>query len=578
MRYSESFIPTLREIPKEAETRSHVLMLRAGLMRKLAAGLYTFLPLGKRSLAKVERIIREEMDRAGALEVLMPALQPDDLWKQSGRWDLMGPELMRIRDRGGREFVLGPTHEEIITDLVAHGITSYRDLPKNLYQIQPKFRDEIRPRFGLVRAREFIMKDAYSFDRDIAGLDRSYERMYEAYERVFTRCGLSIVAVMADTGFMGGKYSHEFMAPTEMGEAVIAVCGECGYAANQEICPCAPPEPATGSGKTVPPVEKVDTPDMRTIEEITAFLGCRPEDCIKTLIYETEKGAVAILLRGDREANEVKIANYLGTAVQMAAPEVIQQATGAPVGFAGPVGLEGVRVVADPEVMLVADGVTGANDADAHYRHVVPGRDFTSREVADMRLCVEGDRCPKCGRGTFALSRGTEVGQVFKLGTKYSEALGAYYVDEHGASHPMVMGCYGIGVTRTLATVIEQNCDAKGIVWPVSTAPYHVHVLPVSTRDEKLLAVADGVYRELHEAGIETLIDDRPESPGVKFNDADLLGLPLRITVGRAVKEGAVELVERKSGNVAKVPISEVAAAVRSRLDAMETDESHPRG
>jgi prolyl-tRNA synthetase len=448
-------------------------------------------------------------------------------------------------------------------------VTSYRDLPLNLYQIQPKFRDEVRPRFGVMRAREFIMKDAYSFDRDAEGMDRSYDAMYEAYERIFRRCGLSTVAVTADTGFMGGKYSHEFMAPTEAGESVIAVCDACGYAANQEICPSAAPEGAPSDGKGVPAVQKVDTPGMRTIEEITGFLDCKPEDCIKTLIYVTEDGPVAVLIRGHRDANEVKIANHLGTPVEMAPPEVIQGITGAPVGFSGPVGLSGVRVIADPEVMVVSDGVTGANEGDAHYVHVTAGRDFQPGEVVDVRMVEERDRCPECGEGSLSLSRGTEVGQVFKLGTKYSEALGALYVDENGESHPMVMGCYGIGVTRTLATVIEQNSDEKGIVWPASVAPYHVHVLPVTARNETVTSTAEELYEELKAAGIEAIIDDRAESPGVKFNDADLLGLPLRITVGRAVKEGAVELVERRTGRVEKIPIDEAVSVAGSILEAM---------
>lgn len=566
MRASQCFIPTLRETPKEAEVKSHIYMLRAGLMRQLAAGLYIFLPFGWRAVRKVEQIVREEMDRAGALEILMPALQPDELWKRSGRWEVMGPELMRLKDRNEREFVLGPTHEEIVTDLAARGISSYRDLPKNFYQIQMKFRDEIRPRFGVIRAREFIMKDAYSFDRDEAGLDRSYQLMYRAYERIFKRCGIQAVPVQADTGVMGGKFSHEFMALVPTGEAEIAYCEETGFAANREICACLPPQgQVPPSPDQFPPYEKVATPNASTVEQVCEFLSIQPNQLIKTLIFVADEEPVAVLVRGDREVNEVKVARKMGKPVQLATPEVITKVTGAPVGFAGPVGLEGVRILADPEVMLIQDGVTGANAADAHFVHVVPGRDFPTPELADVRMAVEGDPCPSGGKGVLRLCRGTEVGQVFKLGIKYSEALEAFYTDEEGKQRPMIMGCYGIGVTRTLAASLDQNHDERGIIWPTSLAPYDVHVLPLVMKSAEIVQAAEKLMNQLEQAGYSVLLDDRDESPGVKFNDADLLGLPIRIIIGKkSLQEGKVELARRDQPEQKRaVPLENLLEEVR---------------
>ncbi len=566
MRATQTFIPTLRQVPKEAEVQSHIYMLRAGLIRQLATGLYTFLPLGWRALKKVEQIVREEMNRAGALEILMPALQPEALWKRSGRWDTMGPELMRLRDRNGRQFVLGPTHEEIIADLLAHGLTSYRDLPKCFYQIQTKFRDEIRPRFGVIRAREFLMKDAYSFDADEEGLERSYQSMFEAYRRIFKRCGIHALPVQADPGWMGGSFSHEFMAPAPTGEAEIAYCEETGFAANREICPCLPPSNDNSQAtKTAAPCEKVATPGMSTVEQVCEFLKVESRQLIKTLIFVTDQDPFAVLVRGDREVNELKVQSHLGRAVELAPPEVIERVTGAPVGFAGPVGLKGIRILADPEVMLVTDGVTGANEGDAHLVHVVPGRDFAEPELADLRLAVQGDPCPSGRPGKVQLCRGTEVGQVFKLGPKYSEAFGAVYTDEKGNRRPMVMGCYGIGISRTLAAAIDQNSDERGIIWPTSLAPYEVHVLPLAMREPSIVETAETVTSELEEAGFEVLLDDRDETPGVKFNDADLLGLPLRVIIGkRSLDEGNIELARRdRPGEKRKVRLDEVLTEVQ---------------
>jgi len=566
MRVTQTFLPTLRQAPKEAEARSHVYMLRAGLIRSLAAGLYTFLPLGQRALQKVERVIREEMDRAGALEVRMPSLQPQALWKRSGRWETMGPELMRLQDHSEREFVLGPGHEEVIADLLARGLVSYRDLPKCFYQIQTRFRDEIRPRFGVIQAKEFLMKDAYSFDGDEEGLERSYQVMMEAYRRIFERCGIRVLPVQADPGWTGGGGSHAFIAPMPAGEAEIVYCEETGFAANREICPClSPPNDSSRVGKTTAPYEKVATPGMSTVEQVCKFLKVESRRLIKTLIFVADQEPFAVLVRGDREVNELKVRRYLGKPVQLAPPEVIERVTGAPVGFAGPVGLKGVRILADPEVMLVGDGVTGANEGDAHLIHIVPGRDFDEPELADLRLAVEGDPCPTGKPGKLRLERGTEVGRVGKLGTRYSEAFGAVYTDDKGERRPLVMGGYGINLSRTLAAAIEQNSDERGILWPASLAPYDVHVLPLGVRQPFILDAAERITLELEQAGFEVLLDDRDESPGVKFNDADLLGLPLRVIIGkRSLDEDRVEVARReRPGEKRKVRVDEVCRSLK---------------
>ncbi|MBC7106167.1 MAG: proline--tRNA ligase, partial [Firmicutes bacterium] len=561
MRVSAMLIPTLREVPSDAEVVSHQLLVRAGFIRKVSAGIYTFLPLARRVLNKIEAIVREEMDRQGAQELLLPIIQPAELWRESGRWDVYGPELFRLQDRHGRPFCLGPTHEEIITDLFRNEVRSYRQLPLLLYQIQNKYRDERRPRFGLLRGREFIMKDLYSFDRDEEGLEVSYRKMYEAYGRVFARCGLKYRVVEADTGAIGGHDSHEFMVTAPSGEALLVYCSSesCGYAANVERAP-ATPAPEGDAGPPLP-LEAVATPGRTTVEEVAGYLGVPARRIIKTLLYETEKGIVAALVRGDRQLNEVKLQNALGVIrLEMAGAEAVTRATGAPAGFAGPVGLAGVTVVADPEVLQMRNGVAGANRADTHYVNVNPGRDFRAAVVADIRVVEAGEPCPRCGR-PLEQARGIEVGQIFKLGDKYSRALGATFLDERGEARPAVMGCYGIGISRTMAAAVEQHHDAEGIIWPVSIAPYHVAVVPVNSRDEAQMDLAEGLYRELAAAGVEVVLDDRPERAGVKFKDADLIGYPLRVTVGnRAAERGEVEVRERRSGRTHVVAPADLVA------------------
>lgn len=567
---SKLFAPTLRENPAEAEIASHQLMLRAGLLRKLSAGIYTYLPLGYRVLDKVMRIVREEMDAAGAQEIVMPLLQPGELWHESGRWDDYGDEMMKLKDRHGREFALGPTHEEVVTDLVRNEIRSYRQLPLTLYQIQNKYRDEIRPRFGLIRGREFVMKDAYSFDRDEAGLDISYQKMYDAYKRIFERCGLHTLPVEADAGAIGGNNTHEFMVVTDAtGEAEIAYCSQCGYAANVEKAECqfTPEVQSVDEGDCV--LERVSTPNQRTVEEVSNFLGVSPKQLIKTLIYRAGDRVVAALIRGDHELNEVKLARAVGVLeVELADEELIRKVTGAPVGFAGPIGLKAdVLVIADPYVMQLSNAVCGGNAEDVHYKGVVPARDFSAAKVVDIRMVEESDPCPKCG-APLKMAYGIEVGQVFKLGTKYSKVMGATYLDESGVEQPIVMGCYGIGISRTIAAIIEQHHDEHGIIWPVSVAPYHVVVVPVNSRDQEQVAAAEKMYQELSQAGVEVVLDDRDERPGVKFKDADLIGFPIRIVVGKALAEGAVELKLRWSDSPEMVAIDQVLARVREILSA----------
>ncbi len=572
MKQSQGFFPTLREIPKEAEAKSHILMQRAGLIRQLAAGLYTYLPFGWRALRKVEQIVREEMDRAGAIEVLMPTLQPDTLWQTSGRWDDMGPELMRLKDRADRMFVLGPTHEEVITKLVANEIRSYRDLPKNIYQIQTKFRDEVRPRFGIVRAREFIMKDAYSFDVDDESAQRSYESMYDAYSKIFSRCGLTNIPVEADTGVMGGHLSHEFMVPADIGEAEVVTCSSCGYRANRELTESAPP-PEIGSRGEIPPMEEVYTPNLKTVEEVADFLNTTPAQMIKTMIYVSDDKTYAVLLRGDHTVNEAKLAKVIGAGMQMADPETIQQVTSAPVGFAGPAGLNHIEILADHYVKTITQGVTGANKGDYHLKNVVLDRDYHVDRWGDFRCVDEGETCPKCGQNTLQITFGIEVGHVFILGTKYSKALDAYFTDEKGERKLMIMGCYGIGVSRTLAAVIEEHADDNGLIWPVSVAPYHVHILNLSLKNEEVTSTAENLYDTLRQKGYEVLLDDRDERPGSKFKDADLLGLPYRIVVGeKSLKEGNVEFVVRKTLEKQLLPPEQCLATI-DKLFQEESDK-----
>ena len=571
MRWTEFFLPTLKETPSEAETQSHKLMLRAGLIRKLSSGVYNLLPLGKRAAMKVENIVREEMNRAGGLEILMPILSPAELWTESGRWDVYGKELMRVKDRNDRFFALGPTHEEVVTDIVRREVRSYRQIPLTLYQIQTKFRDEIRPRFGVVRAREFMMKDAYSFHRDEECLARTYDKMYEAYTRIFKRCGLTFGAVEADSGAIGGDVTHEFMVFAETGESQVFAC-ECGYASTSDSAEaevvCAE------DGDDPRPMEKVSTPGMKTVEEVTEFLGKKPSELLKTIIYNLGGAYVAVLIRGDREINEIKLTRLLGgIAPIMASAAEIEDLTGGPLGFSGPVGLEGARVIADHTVAGMTNMVAGANEADAHLVNVNRGRDFKVDEFQDVLEVIPGDKCRRCGK-PLTTWRGIEVGQIFKLGTKYSEVMKATFLDEKGVERPFVMGCYGIGITRTVAAAIEQHNDRDGIAWPISVAPFEVHVLPTNVTEPGLKSTAEAIHDGLVERGIEVLLDDRDERPGNKFKDADLVGFPLRVTVGeRAAKEGNVELRMRKTGETTKIPrddavrvVSEVVAEEKKKL------------
>jgi prolyl-tRNA synthetase len=566
-------MPTTKETPSDAEVASHRLMLRAGMIRKVASGIYNYLPAGLRVMRKVERIIREEMDRAGAQEVLMPAVIPSELWKESGRWEAYGKELLRFKDRADREFCLGPTHEEVITDLVRREVRSYRQMPVNLYQIQDKFRDEIRPRFGLMRGREFLMKDAYSFDADEEGAAESYRRMYEAYCRIFRRMGLAYRAVEADTGAIGGSSSHEFMVIADSGEDAIVSCEKCEYAANVEKAECPSPGrgPAPGGGPRGAP-RKVSTPGKRTIDEVAGFLGIDPGALIKTLVFETGKGDVAVLVSGRYEVNETKVKNFLSADwIRLAPEERVRELTGAPSGYAGPVGLA-MRILADFSVRGIAAGATGANEKDAHLVDVVPGRDFAPEEFADLRLVAEGDSCPRCG-GALRFSRGIEVGHVFRLGTKYSEALSATYLDAAGKERTIVMGCYGIGVGRTAAAAVEQHNDADGIVWPISIAPFEAVVVPVNMKQEGLVREAVRAAGEISGRGVETLLDDRDERPGVKFKDADLCGIPLRVTFGeRNLAAGFAEIRDRKTGETERVEIARVADAVAAAVEAMKKE------
>jgi prolyl-tRNA synthetase len=569
VRTSQLLAPTLREEPAEAEVISHRLMLRAGMIRKTTSGVYTYLPLAQRVLFKIATIIREEMNRAGGQEVALPIIQPAELWQESGRWAVYGDELFRLQDRHDRDFCLGPTHEEIITDLVRGEVHSYKQLPQLLYQIQNKYRDERRPRFGLMRAREFIMKDLYSFDRDAAGLEISYQKMYEAYTRVFQRCGLKFRAVEADPGAIGGNASHEFMVLAGSGEAVVVYCSECGYAANVEKAEAQPELSQEDLGPSV--LELVSTPGVRTVEDGTAFFGITPKEIIKTLFYEVEyetgRELVAVVIRGDRSINEVKLLNRLGCLrVEMASEAGIKEATGANPGFVGPIGLQGIRVLADAEIPLMVQGVVGANQDNYHYRGVNPGRDFPLDDVADLRIVEAGEPCPKCGH-PLAESYGIEVGHIFKLGTKYSSAMNAYYLDDKGQKQLMVMGCYGIGVSRTMAAAIEQNYDANGIKWPVAIAPFQVIVVPVSYQDDQQRQVAEMLYEQLLNLGVEVILDDRLERAGVKFKDADLIGYPYRITIGpKALKEGQIEISCRFADQCSQVKVEEAAEWVANEI------------
>ena len=564
MRLSKTHIPTLKEAPAEAEIPSHILMVRGGYLRKLAAGVYSFLPLGWRVVSKIERIIREEMNRAGAQEVFLPAVIPAELWQESGRWERYGEQLLRFKDRKGADFVIGPTHEEAMVDLVRGDVRSYRQLPLNLYQIQTKFRDELRARAGLMRGREFIMKDSYSFHATEDDAKREYQNMYDTYVRIFQRCGLAFRAVEADTGAIGGSQSHEFQVLTETGEDALLACDACAYAANVEEAKARAP---VAAAPTSAAIEKVATPNKKTIEEVTAFLGLAPADLVKTLIYLADGKPVAALVRGDRNLNEIKLKHALQVReLVLAADKAVEDATGAPVGFAGPVGLK-IPIYCDLEVCAMSAFVCGANAADAHYKNVVAKRDYQPTVCGDFRDAAVGDACPRCESGHFIGYRGIEVGQVFLLGTKYSVPMKCNFLDADGKEKPMVMGCYGVGVTRIAAAAIEQNHDKDGIVWPVAIAPFEVALVSLQVGDARVSEVAERLYTELVQAGIEVLFDERDERPGVKFKDADLIGLPYRIAVGKkGVAEGVVELKARRSPEVLKVKIEDVVRVVSEKV------------
>lgn len=571
MRYSSYFIPTVKETPSDAEVISHQLMLRAGMVRKLAAGIYNYLPLGLRSIRKFENIVREEMNRADAIEMLMPSVQPAELWQESGRWQFYGKELLRFRDRKDNEFCMGPTHEEVITDMVRREVKSYRQMPVNFYQIQTKFRDEIRPRFGLMRGREFIMKDAYSFDVDSAAADQSYEKMYNAYMRIFERCGLNFRAVEADTGTIGGSSSHEFMVLADSGEDAIVSCDSCRYAANVEKAEVRPVTAA--AGVDLQSLELKATPEQKAIVDVAAFLGMPVESTIKALVCTNGEGAfVMALLRGDHELNEIKLKNAMGwDEIRMATDEEIPAATGAPVGFLGPIGAKaGLPIIADQALSAMSNCVVGGNQPDMHYVGANPGRDFIIGRSADLRNVVAGDCCPRCDSGKMEMWRGIEVGHVFKLGTKYSEKLGATYLDADGKEQTIVMGCYGIGIGRTVAASIEQNHDENGIIFPIPLAPFHCAVVALNPgKDAAVLAESEAIYRRLEKLGVEVLFDDRDERPGVKFKDIDLIGIPLRIVVGsKGLAEGKVELKCRRSGEMQLLTVDEAITAVADAVSA----------
>ncbi len=567
MRWSTSFIPTLKEDPADAEVVSHKLLVRSGMIRQITRGIYDYLPLGLKVIRKIEMIVRQEMDRAGAQELLLPIVSPAELWQDSGRWEIYGKELIRFKDRHEREFCLGPTHEEVITDLIRRAVRSYRELPFNLYQIQTKFRDEVRPRFGLMRGREFIMKDAYSFHADVEDCRREYENMFETYKRIFTRCGLKFRPVEAETGAIGGTFSHEFQVLASSGEDSLVSCDRCQYAANvmkAEVKTAAPS--ARSLSEASPALRKVATPGKKSVGEVAEFLSLPAEKFIKTLVYKIDqKELVAILVRGDHEINELKLQSALGCRDAVLADEAeVQETAHVPPGFLGPIGL-GLRIVADQAVHGMRGAVAGANEVNAHFVEVDQERDFRPAAFGDLRLARGGDPCPRCDAGVLETYRGIEVGQIFYLGKKYSEAMGATYLDAGGRERPIEMGCYGIGISRLVAAAIEQNHDANGIIWPLSIAPFHVLLLPISYKDKAIRETTDGLYEELRGRGIEALLDDRDERPGVKFKDADLIGIPLRVTIGaKGLEKGCVEMRQRSEGKSEDVPVAQAPQKIEA--------------
>jgi prolyl-tRNA synthetase len=556
MRISQYMMSTLREVPAEAEVVSHQLLLRAGMIRKVGAGVYNYLPLGFKVLQKISAIVREEMNKAGGQEILMPIIQPAELWLESGRWNVYGDELFRLKDRHNRDFCLGPTHEEIITSLVRKEISSYKQLPLLLYQIQSKFRDERRPRFGLMRSREFMMKDLYSFDQDDEGLNISYKKMFDAYTNIFKRCGLTFRAVEADSGAIGGSSTHEFMVLASSGEDEIVFCSACDYAANVERAESLVEKKSLE--ESIEERQLIHTPNMHTIEQITDFLNIPKEKTIKTLFYESDKGIVCAVVRGDREINEIKLLNQVGAyEIQLANDEVVRKITGSNPGYVGPIDISGIEIIVDEEVLEMRNAVAGANKEDYHFINVNYGHDFKATKVSDIRTVKVGDRCPRCSNSLDS-ARGIEVGHIFKLGTKYSANLDATFLDKNGKEKPFVMGCYGVGIGRTMAASVEQNYDNNGIIWPVTIAPFEVIVVPASMKDEKQAEIAEQLYQELLKAGIDVIIDDRNERAGVKFADADLIGYPYRITIGKkTVKENSVDLKTRATGEEVTLSITE---------------------
>ncbi|MEI5906209.1 proline--tRNA ligase [Bacillus spongiae] len=564
MKQSMTLIPTLREIPADAEITSHQLLLRAGYIRQNASGVYSYLPLGKKVLRKIEEIIREEMDHAGAVELLMPALQQAELWQESGRWQTYGSELMRLNDRHGRDFALGATHEEVITSIIRDEVKSYKKLPLVFYQIQNKFRDEKRPRFGLLRGREFMMKDAYSFNATQESLDEVYDRIFTAYSNIFTRCGLDFRAVIADSGAMGGKDTHEFMVLSDVGEDTIAYSDTSNYAANVEMAPV-----ITSYEKMDEPEQEltqVHTPNIKTIDEVSAFLNVESSNCIKSLLFKVDEEYVLVLVRGDHDVNDIKVKNVLdASVVELATPEETKSVLGCTIGSVGPIDLDEVTVLADHAVASITNGVCGANKEDYHFINVNPKRDFPVATFEDLRFIQEGDPSPD-GEGIIQFAKGIEVGHVFKLGSRYSDAMKATYLDENGRSQTMLMGSYGIGVSRTLAAVVEQFNDEKGIVWPTNLAPFQVHLIPINIKNEDQKTVGNDLYNELKSQRFDVLMDDRQERPGVKFADSDLIGIPVRITVGKKASEGIVEVKNRKTGEVFEVNKEEIVDLLQKML------------
>lgn len=563
MKMSNMLISTLREVPAEAEIDSHKLMLRAGMIRKMAAGIYNYMPLGLKVLKNVEDIVREEMNSAGAQEFLASAIIPAELWQESGRWNAYGAEMFRVKDRGSRDFCLGPTHEEVFTDIARNEIKSYKQLPLNLYQIQTKYRDEVRPRFGVMRSREFIMKDAYSFDKDQNGLDIAFDKMHDAYVRIFNRCGLDAKCVEADSGAIGGSNSAEFMVKSEVGEDDIVFCSECNYAANIEKAVSTSEKEEKSELKEI---KEVETPNARTISEVVSFFNADAKKFAKTILFNVDGKIVAVMVRGDREINEVKVVNAIGevTNIELASDEEVQNATGAAVGFAGPVGIKADTLLVDEEVANMYNFIAGANKTGYHVENLNYGRDFEGT-VGDFRDVTEGEKCPCCG-APITIARGTEVGHIFKLGTKYSAAMNANFIDEDGKEKPFVMGCYGIGVTRTMASIIEQHHDENGIIWPLPVAPYHVSVIPVNIKDEEQLKNATELYDKLISMGVEALLDDRNERVGVKFKDSEIMGIPMRVTVGKKITDGEVEF-KLRDGEMKVIKISDVCDIVKGEFE-----------